>query len=71
MGTGRSLGSSWPEFLPRPEFSTSQNYGRNVNLHKMIFYERDKPDQTIVPVPVFVLNNIPENDNVRTPKLKM
>ena len=45
-GTGRSLGFDFPDF--DPSFSTSQMFGRNVNMVPL------KNDEVMVPAPVFI-----------------
>ena len=45
-GTGRSLGFEFPDF--DPSFSTSQMFGRNVNMVPL------KNDEVMVPAPVFI-----------------
>ena len=45
-GTGRSLGFNFPDF--DPSFSTSQMFGRNVNMVPL------KNDEVMVPAPVFI-----------------
>ena len=45
-GSGRSLGFDFPDF--DPSFSTSQMFGRNVNMVPL------KNDEVMVPAPVFI-----------------
>ena len=45
-GSGRSLGFEFPDF--DPSFSTSQLFGRNINMVPL------KNDEVMVPAPVFI-----------------